>query len=73
MPIDPTTQLFYESSDPSNAPTIIFLHGGGLGGWMWRYQVRAFEKQYHCLVPDLPEHGGFVHLCSLSQFRNNLQ
>jgi pimeloyl-ACP methyl ester carboxylesterase len=41
---------------PSDAPTIVFLHGGGGGGWMWRPQVEALAE-YHCLVPDLAEHG----------------
>ncbi len=57
MPIDPTTQLYYESSGPAEAKTIVFLHGGGLGGWMWRKQVQFFQAEYLCLVPDLPEQG----------------
>lgn len=35
---------------------VVFLHGGGVSGWMWDKQVAAFDR-YHCLVPDLPEHG----------------
>src|SRR5712691_2529498 len=42
---------------PVSAPTICFLHGGGISGWMWRPQVEALQDTYHCLVPDLPEHG----------------
>ena len=42
--------------DPT-LPTIIFLHGGGGGGWMWQPQVDALKEKYHLLVPDLPEHG----------------
>src|SRR5215831_3293037 len=42
---------------PGNAPTICFLHGGGVSGWMWRPQVEALQDAYHCLIPDLPEHG----------------
>jgi len=38
-------------------PTILFLHGGGGGGWMWQPQVDALKEDYHLLVPDLPEHG----------------
>jgi pimeloyl-ACP methyl ester carboxylesterase len=41
---------------PSN-PTIVFLHGGGGGVWMWQPQVEALKNDYHLLVPDLPEHG----------------
>ena len=46
---------FYETGS-KDAPTIVFLHGGGISGWMWRKQVEYF-KDYHCIVPDLPEHG----------------
>ena len=41
----------------ASTPTICFLHGGGVSGWMWRPQVEALQDTYHCLVPDLPEHG----------------
>jgi pimeloyl-ACP methyl ester carboxylesterase len=46
-----------EAGPATAAPTICFLHGGGVSGWMWRPQVEALQDQYHCLVPDLPEHG----------------
>jgi pimeloyl-ACP methyl ester carboxylesterase len=49
--------LTFTASGPASAPTILFLHGGGIGGWMWRKQVAAFEGDYHCLVPTLPEQG----------------
>ncbi len=42
--------------DPTH-PTILFLHGGGGGSWMWQPQVDALKGDYHLLVPDLPEHG----------------
>jgi pimeloyl-ACP methyl ester carboxylesterase len=42
---------------PISASTICFLHGGGISGWMWRPQVEDLQDTYHCLVPDLPEHG----------------
>ena len=42
---------------PPTAPTICFLHGGGISGWMWGPQVEALQNTYHCLVPDMPEHG----------------
>ena len=35
---------------------IVFLHGAGLGGWMWRQQVQALS-QFRCITPDLPGHG----------------
>lgn len=48
--------LYTRESGPPGAPTIIFLHGGGISGWMWGPQVEQLAD-YHCLVPDLPEHG----------------
>src|SRR5260221_10792085 len=42
---------------PPAAPSLVFLHGGGVGGWSWRPQIEAFQSDYHLLVPDLPEHG----------------
>ena len=48
--------LFVRESGPISAPTIVFLHGGGVSGWSWQPQIEAFPD-YHLLVPDLPEHG----------------
>jgi pimeloyl-ACP methyl ester carboxylesterase len=36
-----------------DAPTILFLHGGMVAGWMWAGQAEALTD-FHCLVPDLP-------------------
>jgi pimeloyl-ACP methyl ester carboxylesterase len=41
---------------PADAPSVLLLHGGGVSGWMWRPVVERLPG-YHCLVPDLPEHG----------------
>jgi pimeloyl-ACP methyl ester carboxylesterase len=48
--------LYVQSTGPAAAPSIVFLHGGGAGGWMWQPHVTQLAD-YHCLVPDLPEHG----------------
>jgi pimeloyl-ACP methyl ester carboxylesterase len=48
--------LYVQESGPADAPTIVLLHGGGGAGWMWQPQVEALGE-FHCLVPDLPEHG----------------
>lgn len=48
--------LYLKETGQNNPETIIFLHGVGLAGWMWDEQVKEFSD-YHCLVPDLPEHG----------------
>jgi pimeloyl-ACP methyl ester carboxylesterase len=41
----------------SGGATIVFLHGGGLPGWTWE-PVVAGLTEFHCVVPDLPSHGG---------------
>lgn len=46
---------------PPSAPTILFLHGGGVSGWMWEPVVRRLCDRYRCLVPDLPGHGRLAH------------
>lgn len=49
--------LYVAEYGSEGAPTIVFLHGGGGGGWMWTPQVEALQGDYHLLVPDLPEQG----------------
>ncbi len=49
-------ELYYHEYHAECDSTIIFLHGGGIGSWMWDPQVRFFTD-YHCIVPDLPSHG----------------
>ena len=48
--------LYVYERGPESASTIVFLHGGGGGGWMWQPQIEALTD-FHMLVPDLPEHG----------------
>jgi pimeloyl-ACP methyl ester carboxylesterase len=40
---------------------VVFLHGAGFGGWMWRQQVETLT-QLRCLTPDLPGHGANLGL-----------
>lgn len=49
-------EMHVEQRGNKDAETIVFIHGGGVGGWMWEEQLKAFAD-YDCLVPDLPEHG----------------
>ncbi|CAA9585501.1 MAG: hypothetical protein AVDCRST_MAG19-4531 [uncultured Thermomicrobiales bacterium] len=48
--------LHVDESGRAGTPSIVFLHGVGTSGWMWRRQVELLSD-YHCLVPDLPGHG----------------
>ncbi|MEK5232379.1 alpha/beta hydrolase [Lysinibacillus sp. FSL K6-0232] len=42
----------YKEYGNSNKPLMMFIHGGGVGGWMWDKQVQHFSN-YHCIVPEL--------------------
>ncbi|NLO97238.1 MAG: alpha/beta hydrolase [Peptococcaceae bacterium] len=48
--------MYVEESGSKQSKCIVFIHGGGLSGWMWNKQVGDL-KDFHCLVPDLPGHG----------------
>ena len=52
------TTLWFEAFAPANpTKTIVFLHGLGLGSWMWQKQVAVLRETYHCLLIDLPGNG----------------
>lgn len=61
----PASSLVYQTFGPNNGPTIIFLHGGGVGWWMWLPVIKQLPE-YHCLAPDQPEHGGSRPLAPFS-------
>lgn len=48
--------LYFSEYGDKEAPLLMFLHGGGVSGWMWDKQIEYFSN-YHCLVPDLPGQG----------------
>lgn len=48
--------MHYKEFGDQNASLLLFLHGGGVSGWMWDNQIPYFSH-YHCIVPDLPGHG----------------
>ena len=51
------TVHYEEYGDKSSSYLLLFLHGGGVSGWMWDQQIQHFHS-YYCIVPDLTEHGG---------------
>lgn len=57
LPPITVADLSVRECGPATAPTICFLHAGGVSGWMWQPQVEVLRESYHCLIPDLPEHG----------------
>ncbi len=48
--------LYVNETGTPKAPGIIFIHGIGVAGWMWKQQIAAFPD-YHCITVDLPGHG----------------
>lgn len=49
-------ELYVQEFGLNQTRSIVFIHGGGLSGWMWDRQVKDLSD-FHCLVPDLPEQG----------------
>jgi pimeloyl-ACP methyl ester carboxylesterase len=50
------SSLFVRAAGPSDAPAVVFLHGGGASGWMWQPVIERLPG-YQCLAVDLPEQG----------------
>lgn len=48
--------IHFDLYGDADKPLLVFLHGGGVSGWMWQEQIKHFNN-YKCLVPDLPGHG----------------
>src|SRR5438067_13644240 len=49
--------LALREAGPLAAPCLVFLHGLWISGSMWQPQIERLCQDYHCLAPDLPEHG----------------
>lgn len=48
--------LYYQEHGDIDGDVMLFLHGGGVSGWMWDKQIQYFTN-FHCIVPDLPQQG----------------
>ena len=57
--------LYVQETGSPGTPSIVFLHGVGASGWMWKLQTNALAD-FHCLVVDLPGHGKSNHIPWLS-------
>ncbi|HLM25655.1 MAG TPA: alpha/beta hydrolase [Thermoleophilaceae bacterium] len=55
---DPHTVLIpggrIEYRERGSGPPIVFVHGVGVNGDLWRNVVPALSDRYRCIVPDLP-------------------
>lgn len=61
----PTTMHVHEAGTPG-APAVVFLHGAGASGLMWRHHMARLEDRFHCLAPDLPGFGASNRLAPLT-------
>ena len=59
--------LFVREAGPLDAPCIVFLHGLGISSVMWQPQIERLSHEYHCLAPDLPEHGNCKFIAGNAQ------
>ncbi len=50
------TTLHFTEGGTRGKPTLIFLHGLAMGGWMWTDQMTSFAD-YHLLNIEMPGHG----------------
>jgi pimeloyl-ACP methyl ester carboxylesterase len=62
-------EVFVHESGASTSPAIVFVHGGGPSGLMWRRHLDALGGEFHCLAPDLPGFGRSHGLASISLVR----
>ncbi|MTI71352.1 MAG: alpha/beta hydrolase [Firmicutes bacterium] len=46
----------YEIKGKENKTLLLFINGGGLSKWMWKYQ-KPIWNEYKCIFFDLPGHG----------------
>ena len=49
--------IFYREAGPTNAPTILLLHGFPTSSHMFRNLIPALADRYHVVAPDLPGFG----------------
>ena len=62
------SDLYVHESGDTGAPAVVFLHGSGASGLMWRDHMARLTG-FHCLAPDLPGFGGSNDLPPASRNR----
>jgi pimeloyl-ACP methyl ester carboxylesterase len=50
-------EVYIHESGTPGSPAIVFVHGGGPSGPMWRDHMERLAGEFHCLAPDLPGFG----------------
>jgi len=51
------SRIFYREAGPSDAPTLLLLHGFPTSSHMFRNLIPALADKYHVVAPDLPGFG----------------
>jgi pimeloyl-ACP methyl ester carboxylesterase len=59
--------IFYREAGPTNAPTLILLHGFPTSSYMFRNLIPALADKYHIIAPDYPGYG-HSSMPSVSEF-----
>jgi pimeloyl-ACP methyl ester carboxylesterase len=49
--------IFYREAGPTNAPTVLLLHGFPASSFMYRGLIERLADQYHVIAPDYPGFG----------------
>ena len=50
-------EVFYREAGPSNAPTVLLLHGFPSSSHMFRNLIPLLADKYHVVAPDFPGYG----------------
>jgi pimeloyl-ACP methyl ester carboxylesterase len=58
--------VYVEESGTPGAPAVVFIHGGGPSGAMWRGHLERLGSEFHCLAPDFPGFGRSNRLAPIS-------
>ena len=58
--------LHFRQSGSDQNPPLLFLHGLFGSSANWGRIARHFEADYHCIIPDLRNHGGSPHDADVS-------
>jgi pimeloyl-ACP methyl ester carboxylesterase len=66
MPALHATEMYIHEAGTPGAPAVVFLHGAGASGLMWRAHMARLQDRFHCLAPDLPGFGRSVGLDPLT-------
>jgi pimeloyl-ACP methyl ester carboxylesterase len=59
-------EVYVDESGTPGSPAVVFIHGGGPGGAMWRDHLDRLASEFHCLAPDLPGFGRSNRLAPIS-------